>query len=165
MGVPGVGNYTITFSTPDILPLRDTSAGLLTGTTTSSFLCKDIVAPVCPGGPGQAFQPATINTCMKLEGKNVFIVRNENHCVTEIYDCGNNAGCPNGTAGPECVKLNVNVDVQVTCANNMPCSQQDAITAGDILGNQICPEAILFSASSPGCSNVRTLSGWVQVCK
>jgi len=163
--VLGSGGYTIVFSTPDILPLRDTSAGLLTGTATSSFLCKDIVAPVCPGGPGLAFQPATINTCMKVEGKNVLIVRNESRCITEIWDCGQNEGCPGGTGGGSCAPLYENVDVTVTCVAGQSCQAQDAITAGDILGNQICPEAILFSASSPGCSNVRTLSGWVQVCR
>jgi len=161
----GAGPSNIIFSTPSLLPLHDVSAGLVTGTTTSSYVCKDIVAPVCPGAAGQAFQPATINTCMQMEGKNIQIVRNQNHCITELRYCGQFVeGAANDCSG-ECELLFSNVKVEVTCAPDAVCQPQDAFTSGDILGNQICPEAILFSASSPGCSNVRTLSGWVQVCR
>ena len=162
----GSGPSNIIFSTPSLLPLRDVSAGLVTGTTTSSYLCRDIVAPFCPGAPGQAFQQATINTCMQMEGKNILIVRNPNHCITELRNCGPYVeGQANDCSGT-CAPLYANVRVEVTCVGAPgTCQQQDAFTSGDILGNQICPEAILFSASSPGCSNVRTLSGWVQVCR
>jgi len=163
---PSFGGFVVSYSIPSevILPLRNTSAALQK-VTNSYSACKSIAAPACDEYPGLPFQPATINTCMKVEGKNVLIVRNESRCITEIWDCGQNEGCPGGTGGGSCAPLYENVDVTVTCVAGQSCQAQDAITAGDILGNQICPEAILFSASSPGCSNVRTLSGWVQVCR
>jgi hypothetical protein len=159
------GSSNIVFSTPKLLPIHDVSAGLATGTTTSSYLCKDIVAPVCPGAPGQAFQPATLNTCGQIEGKWVFIERNANHCITDIWDCGSNEGCPI-TDGAKCHIVLENVEVKVTCVDGETCSPGDGFAAGDITGNQICPEAFLFSASSPGCTNIpKAGGGFTQICR
>ena len=160
---------TYTIATPDVLPARNTVMGLRLHDDEHYYYCKSIAGPACPDCPGLPFQPSTKNQCMKVEGKNVLMVRNENRCITEIWNCGTNEGCPGGTGGGSCTKFSENIKVDVVplpCPEGAVCGQaQGGITVGDILGNQICPEGILFSASSPGCSNVRTLSGWVQVCK
>jgi hypothetical protein len=137
----------------------------------TDYACKSIAGPECPDCPGLPFLPSTITQCMQVEGHNLMIVRNQNRCITDVYDCGLND--PNGNTGNQfcvdyttaCVRVEPNVTVTVTADPGSSAKTQVGITVGDILGNQICPEGILFSASSPGCVNVRTLSGWVQVCK
>jgi len=158
---------TYTIATPDVLPARNSVMGLRLHDNEHYYYCKSIAGPACPDCPGLPFQPATKNQCMKVEGKNVLMVRDSNRCITEIWDCGNFEGCTGGTTGGNCTKISENIVVTVvpTCEGQGCAQEQGGITVGDILGNQICPEGILFSASSPGCSNVRTLSGWIQVCK
>jgi hypothetical protein len=158
---------TYTIATPDVLPARNTIMGLKLHDDEHHYYCKSIAGPACPDCPGLPFQPSTKNQCMKVEGKNVLMVRNANRCITEIWNCGTNEGCPGGTGGGNCTKISENIKVTVVplCVGEGCAQEQGGITVRDILGNQICPEGILFSAASPGCSNVRTLSGWIQICK
>ena len=158
-----------TITTDAVLPSRNTSMWMKSGK--AEYACKSIAGPECPDCPGLPFLPSTITQCMQVEGHNLMMVRNQNRCITDVYDCGLND--PNGNPGNQfcadytttCDRVEPNVTVTVTADPGSSAKTQVGITVGDILGNQICPEGILFSASSPGCVNVRTLSGWVQVCK
>ena len=150
-------------ATTSVLPARNSYMGMKSGN--GLYYCKSIAGPACPECPGLPFQPATINQCMQVEGHNVLLVRNANRCITEIWECGSDATCAGGTTGASCAKLPVNINVNVVPLEGTGAQAQAGTTIGDILGNQICPEGILFSASSPGCSNIRTLSGWTQICK
>jgi len=159
---------TYTIATPDVLPARNTSMGLRLHDDSHFYYCKSIAGPACPDCPGLPFLPSTKTQCMKVEGHNVLIVRNENRCITEIWDCKLNEGCPGGTAGGKCgtAALPTNVKVQVVCKEGFDCQIQAGVTVGDPLGNQICPEGILFTAASPGCSNVpKAGGGFTQICK
>lgn len=165
---PNSSPLLYTLSTSSILPSRNSYLGMKSGA--KDYACKSIASPACPDCPGLPFLPSTVTQCMQVEGHNVMIVRNENRCITDVYDCGandplsptNNPFCADYTTS--CRRIDPNVSVTVN-ALTPDAKTQSGITVGDILGNQICPEGILFSASSPGCVNVRTTSGWTQICR